>query len=194
MLFYATLSMGLLILFLCFGAMLSSMMPPKDGDFGLVEIDFSTLPEGTHRIIKFDNRPVILIHRSDAQREVARSQLATQEYRPLLNRAFYPTEPITEENSSVFGKGKFLIFNNYTPVFGCVTYYEMGDYDGWFDPCRANHYDLYGGFRKGADGFSLEIPRFHIVDDRRIVLVPRMSNIAPPRIRVQTDSKLTRQY
>ena len=59
----------------------------------------------------------------------------------------------------------FFVLAKNPERFGCVVHHRMGDYGGFFDPCRGSHFDLSGRIRKGAKLLNLIVLQAVVTDD-----------------------------
>ncbi len=126
---------------------------------GSIEIDLAQLEEGQQLKTLWRGKPVFVRHRTAAEIEAAEST-------PLDTLR----DPETDDARLIPGPSgqvdpKYLVMVGVCTHFGCVPVGEAGDYNGWYCPCHASHYDTSGRIRKGPAPKNMAIPPYAYVSD-----------------------------
>lgn len=121
-----------------------------------LEVDTSSIAEGTSTIVKWRGKPVFVKHRTDA--EIA--DAATVDISQLR-------DPETDAERAI--DPKWLVAIGVCTHLGCVPIANAGEYHGWFCPCHGSHYDTSGRIRKGPAPLNLEVPPYKKIDDKLII-------------------------
>lgn len=131
---------------------------------GNLEIDLNQIPEGETKTFDFKGSPVTVRHRTRAEIEKAQRLYGPGLRDPFANnQLLHEQDPATNENRSIAGKSAFIaVISTCTHTQKCATQPNMGDFNGWFCPCCATHYDLAGRVIKGIAPRNLLIPRYRL--------------------------------
>jgi len=124
-----------------------------------VEVDLSTIPEGTTQTVKWRGKPLFVRHRTQEEIDVARSV-------PVDTLPDPQTDDVRVKQS----KPEWLVVLGICTHLGCVPLGYSGDYNGWFCPCHGSHYDTSGRIRKGPAPANLEVPPYSFLSDDKIVV------------------------
>ncbi len=65
----------------------------------------------------------------------------------------------------------FIVSPISTAGLGCIVHTKAGDFDGFFDPCRGAHFDLWGRPRKGPTNENLKVPPHKINEQGQFVVI-----------------------
>lgn len=124
---------------------------------GSLEVDLSTLDEGSIVQVKWRGKPVFIKHRTadEIAVEAAVDMKDLRDAQSDLERVVDP---------------KFLVVIGICTHLGCVPIPNAGDFNGWFCPCHGSHYDLSGRIRKGPAPTNLEVPEYRFVEDKKIII------------------------
>jgi len=122
-----------------------------------VEVDLSTIAEGTSVTVKWRGKPLFIRHRTPQEIEAAVSA-------PLGELK----DPEVDEKRAK--KPEWLILLGICTHLGCVPLNNAGDYNGWFCPCHGSHYDTSGRIRKGPAPLNLEIPPYMYLEDTKVLV------------------------
>merc|ERR1719197_126695 len=138
--------------------LLSTMSPAADVlAMASVEVDLSTIPEGTTVTVKWRGKPLFIKHRTAQDIEIA-------------NSVDVSTLRDPQHDSERVQNPKYLILLGVCTHLGCVPVSDAGDYHGWFCPCHGSHYDISGRIRRGPAPLNLEIPPYKFTDDSTVVV------------------------
>eukprot|EP00798_Chlamydomonas_sp_ICE-L_P013246 gene13246-19082_t len=123
-----------------------------------LEVDLSSLEEGSTIVVKWRGKPVFIKYRSEediaAQTSVAMTVL--KDPQSDVERAVDP---------------KYLILVGICTHLGCVPIAGAGNYaGGWFCPCHGSHYDGSGRIREGPAPYNLEIPEYKYMGDNKLII------------------------
>jgi ubiquinol-cytochrome c reductase iron-sulfur subunit len=122
-----------------------------------VEVDLSTIPEGSTAVVKWRGKPLFIRHRNQREIDLARSVNLSELKDP--------------QNDDVrIKKPEWLILLGVCTHLGCVPINNAGDYGGWFCPCHGSHYDTSGRIRKGPAPLNLEIPPYQFLSDDKVLV------------------------
>jgi ubiquinol-cytochrome c reductase iron-sulfur subunit len=126
---------------------------------GSIEIDLSAIAEGQQLKTLWRGKPVFVRHRTAAEIEAAESVAVDALIDPQTDDERLVPGPSGEINP------KYLVMVGVCTHFGCVPVGESGDYDGWYCPCHASHYDTSGRIRKGPAPKNMAIPPYAYLSD-----------------------------
>ena len=138
--------------------LVDQMNPSKDVEaLSKVEIDLTSLSEGSSKTVMWRGKPIFIRHRTDQEIEDAGSA----DLSDLVHKA---------SDESRVKNPKSLVVVGVCTHLGCVPLGQKigdskGDYNGWFCPCHGSHYDTSGRIRKGPAPLNLEIPPYEFVSD-----------------------------
>ncbi len=140
---------------------IDSMNPAADvRALASTEVDLSPVEEGMAITIVWRGNPVFVRHRTAAEIEIARG-VALDDL------------PDPETDEARVQKAQWLIMIGLCTHLGCIPKGQRvgdnkGDWDGWFCPCHASHYDTSGRIRKGPAPRNLDVPPYEFLDDTTI--------------------------
>jgi len=123
-----------------------------------MEVDISSVAEGTATTVKWRGKPVFIRHRTSREIESARADDHASLRDPQTDAERFPTNE------------KFAVLIGVCTHLGCVPINAAGDYGGWFCPCHGSHYDTSGRIRKGPAPLNLLVPQYKFMSDTRILL------------------------
>lgn len=130
-----------------------------------VSIDFESLLEGQQMTFRYGGRPLFLRHRTQTEIDQARAtplgELIDEYNRYQNNVGTQRGEPALDQNRSIDPEGRYVLFVGICTHLGCIPIGDgMGDFNGWFCPCHAAHFDTSGRTRRGPAPENLYIPRY----------------------------------
>jgi len=140
---------------------IDSMNPAADvRALSSTEVDLSPVEEGMAITVIWRGNPVFVRHRTAADIEAARG-VALDDL------------PHPETDEARVQKAQWLIMVGICTHLGCIPKGQRvgdnkGEYDGWFCPCHASHYDTSGRIRKGPAPRNLDVPPYEFLDDTTI--------------------------
>ncbi|KAJ3129329.1 hsp70 nucleotide exchange factor fes1 [Nowakowskiella sp. JEL0407] len=123
-----------------------------------VEVDLTTIPEGTNVVLKWRGKPVMIRHRT--AEEIAEANSVD------LAELRHPETDVERTKDQ-----KWLVMLGICTHLGCVPIGDAGEYGGWFCPCHGSHYDISGRIRKGPAPLNLEIPEYDFNEDKTKVVI-----------------------
>jgi ubiquinol-cytochrome c reductase iron-sulfur subunit len=138
-----------------------SMNPAADvRALSSTEVDLSPVEVGMAITVIWRGNPVFVRHRTAAEIETARS-------------VDLDDLPDPETDEARVQKAQWLIMVGLCTHLGCIPKGQRvgdnkGDWDGWFCPCHASHYDTSGRIRKGPAPRNLDVPPYEFLDDTTI--------------------------
>jgi len=122
-----------------------------------IEVDLTTIPEGTGVTVKWRGKPLFIRHRT--AEEIAREEAV---------------EPSTlrhpQHDSERVQKPEWLVLLGVCTHLGCVPIANQGDFGGYYCPCHGSHYDASGRIRKGPAPLNLEVPEYTFTDDTTLLV------------------------
>jgi ubiquinol-cytochrome c reductase iron-sulfur subunit len=132
-----------------------------------IEVDISSLAEGTALTVKWRGRPVFIRHRTAREIEEAKAVAIDLLKDPLARNAnLAQDQPATDlARSAGEGRENWIVMVGVCTHLGCVPLGQAGDFGGWFCPCHGSHYDTAGRIRKGPAPENLAIPRFEFISE-----------------------------
>lgn len=129
-----------------------------------IEVDISSLTEGGSITVKWRGNPVFIRYRTAAEIEAARAVDLNELPDGLArNNNVDSAAPATDENRAT--NENYLVMVGVCTHLGCVPLGEAGDFNGWYCPCHASHYDTSGRIRKGPAPENLPVPEYTFVTD-----------------------------
>ncbi len=129
-----------------------------------IEVDISSLTEGGSITVKWRGNPVFIRYRTATEIEAARAvDLKELPDGLARNNNVDSAAPATDENRAT--NEKYLVMVGVCTHLGCVPLGEAGDFNGWYCPCHASHYDTSGRIRKGPAPENLPVPEYTFVTD-----------------------------
>jgi len=126
---------------------------------GSIEIDVSKIAEGQQLKMLWRGAPVFVRHRTAAEIEAAE----TVELSKLPDPQTDDSRLVAKPDGNI--DPRFLVMVGVCTHFGCIPVGESGDYDGWYCPCHASHYDTSGRIRKGPAPRNMAIPDYTYISD-----------------------------
>ncbi|MBM7068053.1 ubiquinol-cytochrome c reductase iron-sulfur subunit [Actibacterium sp. 188UL27-1] len=136
-------------------------------------IRLDKIAPGTQQTVISENEPVFVRHLTPAQRDEAREQIAAENlYNPLARNANLSAGLLAHQDTRMVAGHAIVIVTGRCTRRGCVPILDSGDFDGWFCPCCAAHYDVLGRIRKGIAPRNLAIPRYRVLSDHQVRLLP----------------------
>ena len=137
-----------------------------------VELDISSITEGSGIVIKWRGQPTFVRRRTVAEIEEARAT-PLEDLKDGDARSALVNEgaPATDEDRTI--KPEWLVLLGNCTHLGCVPLgtkegTERGEYGGWFCPCHGSHYDISGRIRKGPAPENLGVPPYEFLSDDKI--------------------------
>lgn len=131
--------MGVIILTSILWLLAVQLKPAKDVlSRNFLDIDLSKIPIGESARFNWAGEVIIVRHRT--KDEIARAQADD-----------FANLPDPEKDTDRVHRTEWLVISAFCGPFSAMLFDQKGDYDGWFCPGRANHYDTSGRFRKGID-------------------------------------------
>ncbi len=125
-----------------------------------IDVDLSPVEPGQQIVVKWQGKPVFVVHRTKKMIEEARA-VDVERLR----------DPATDQSRVKPGHEQWLIMIGICTHLGCVPIGpHEGDFDGWFCPCHGSHYDTAGRIRKGPAPKNLYLPPYRFVDGSHIVI------------------------
>jgi len=122
-----------------------------------VEVDLSTIPEGTTATIKWRGKPLFVRHRTQEEINVE-SVVSLADLR----------DP--QSDSDRIKKPEFAIVVGVCTHLGCIPLSNQGDFKGWYCPCHGSHYDTSGRIRKGPAPRNLDVPPMTFLSDSLVLV------------------------
>ncbi len=124
------------------------------------EVDLTPIDPGQQIVIKWQGKPVFVVHRTEKMIEEARAVDIS-----------HLRDPAPDEARVKPGHEKWLVMIGVCTHLGCVPIGpHEGDFDGWFCPCHGSHYDTAGRIRKGPAPKNLYLPPYKFVTDTQILI------------------------
>nr|WP_153530105.1 ubiquinol-cytochrome c reductase iron-sulfur subunit [Sinorhizobium meliloti] len=132
-----------------------------------IEVDVSSLVEGTSLTVKWRGRPVFIRNRTQQEIETAWAAALADLKDPLARNAnLVDDQPATDlARSAGEGRENWIVMIGVCTHLGCVPLGQAGDFGGWFCPCHGSHYDTAGRVRKGPAPENLAIPSFEFISE-----------------------------
>ena len=129
-----------------------------------IEVDISSLGEGASITVKWRGNPVFIRYRTATEIEDARSvDLGDLVDGLARNANLDNSAPATDENRAA--NDQFIVMVGVCTHLGCVPLGEAGDFNGWYCPCHASHYDTAGRIRRGPAPENLPVPQYEFLND-----------------------------
>ena len=126
---------------------------------GSIEIDLTKIAKGQQLKMLWRGKPVFVRHRTEAEIQMAETADPADLKDPQTDQ-----ERLIPDASGNL-RPEFLVMVGVCTHFGCVPVGEAGEFDGWYCPCHASHYDTSGRIRKGPAPKNMAIPPYSFVSD-----------------------------
>jgi ubiquinol-cytochrome c reductase iron-sulfur subunit len=126
---------------------------------GSIEIDLTKIAKGQQLKMLWRGKPVFVRHRTEAEIQMAETADPADLKDPQTDQ-----ERLIPDTSGNL-RPEFLVMVGVCTHFGCVPVGEAGEFDGWYCPCHASHYDTSGRIRKGPAPKNMAIPPYSFVSD-----------------------------
>jgi ubiquinol-cytochrome c reductase iron-sulfur subunit len=137
-----------------------TLWPAKDVfAAGIVEVDLRPIEVGQNFTVKWRNKPVFILRRTEEMVEKARAD------DPIVASMRDP-----ETDVDRCKKPEYLIVIGVCTHLGCIPQPLAGNFGGYFCPCHGSHYDLSGRLRQGPAPKNLEVPPNSYLDDFTVKL------------------------
>ncbi len=114
-----------------------------------IDVDLNTIQEGDTVTFKWNNRPVFVRNRSQA--EIDRDAKAPEN--DMKDPAADTTRVVLRDGQPQL---KWVIVLGACTHLGCVPNKNSGEYGGWFCPCHGSQFDTVGRIRKGPAARNLD--------------------------------------
>ena len=141
-----------------------------------VEVDVSKVEPGQRLTVKWRGKPVWLVHRTEEQL----AALGKHDDQLKDANSEFEQQPAYARNPLRSVKPEMLVLVGICTHLGCVPSYvpELAPqpFDsewqgGFFCPCHNSRFDLAGRVFDGSPApTNLEVPPYHYVDDRNVVI------------------------
>ena len=143
--------------------LVDSMNPAGDTlALSSVEVDISSIPEGSGITAVWRGKPIFLRHRTA-------EEIKTAENTPLSALI----EPASDASRTKDGHAQWIVLIGICTHLGCVPLGNKptdprGEYGGWFCPCHGSQYDVDGRVRHGPAPANLYLPPYAFVTDTKV--------------------------
>jgi ubiquinol-cytochrome c reductase iron-sulfur subunit len=141
-----------------------------------IEVDLSPVEPGHAITVIWRSEPIFIRNRTAEEIEKARAAPleALIDADARVTGAMFPL-PAADENRTKPGKEKWLIVVGLCTRDSCLLQGQKagewrGNYDGWFCPCCAAHYDTSGRTRTGIARQNLRVPPYRFMGESRVIL------------------------
>ena len=126
------------------------------------ELNLEPIKPGQRILVKWQGKPVFVMHRTKEQIETARS-------------ADLSTLPDPQKDEARTTKPEWLVVVGICTHLGCIPQGTKqgelrGEFNGWFCPCHGSHYDLSGRIRKGPAPNNLPVPKYAFPSDNVLLI------------------------
>ncbi len=142
--------------------LIDSMRPSADvGALATIDVDLSPIVPGQRVTVKWQGKPVFIVHRTEALIAQAR---ADDDNPALIDPAL---------DSARVERPEWLVVVGVCTHLGCIPRGQnvgdmRGPYGGWFCQCHGSIYDSAGRVRKGPAPRNLEVPPYTFLSDLMI--------------------------
>ncbi|XP_067011415.2 cytochrome b-c1 complex subunit Rieske, mitochondrial-like [Anabrus simplex] len=135
-----------------------SMAPSADVlALAKAEVNLTLIPEGSNLTLKWRNKPLFILHRTQEDIERERSvDISTLR------------DPQRDEDR--VQRPEWLVLIGVCTHLGCVPIPKAGDYHGFYCPCHGSHFDGAGRVRRGPAPINLVVPEYTFLNDTTIVV------------------------
>lgn len=140
--------------------LINQMNPSADVQaLASIQVDISTIEEGSQLTVKFLGKPVFIRHRTADEIAAAKDvDVNTLPDTSARNPNLAADALASDDNRAMAGKEEWLVMIGVCTHLGCVPLGEAGAYNGWFCPCHGSTYDTAGRIRSGPAPENLHIP------------------------------------
>jgi len=128
-------------------------------------IKVSDFNPGEVEIVSLNSRRVIVWRRNEADRTLAASQNAPEDWRHQNSRVLGKAESVFADDSNLTLNSEwFFALAEFTNPYKHLLL-RVGDFEGFFEGHYAIHFDLAGRVRKGYESTNLTVIEAEYVDD-----------------------------
>ena len=126
------------------------------------EVNLEPIKPGQRILVKWQGKPVFIMHRTKEQIEKMRGEDDAK-------------LPDPQKDADRTQKPEWLVVVGVCTHLGCIPTGTKqgevrGEYDGWFCPCHGSHYDLSGRIRKGPAPKNLPVPGYAFLPDGKVLI------------------------
>ncbi|MCU7611563.1 ubiquinol-cytochrome c reductase iron-sulfur subunit [Anaplasma capra] len=124
-----------------------------------VEVDLSSIKEGTTKIVKWQGKPVFIRRRTPEEIEEARAVDVSN-----------LRDPQSDQQRTRMESGEWLIMLGVCTHLGCVPVGAKNGEKGWYCPCHGSKYDTSGRVVSGPAPLNLPVPDYYFLNDNTVVI------------------------
>jgi ubiquinol-cytochrome c reductase iron-sulfur subunit len=121
-------------------------------------VGIADFKKGDVRILNLNEVPVVVWRRNAADMSMAEAQNDSTQW-PTTHS--FVTGPyglqFADDVNLTLNHEWFFAWARNPNAFGCVPIARAGDFEGFFDPCRGDHFDLSGRIRKGLGNDNMRV-------------------------------------
>ena len=128
-------------------------------------IQIAKYSPGDVEIVSLNNRRVIVWRRNEADRKLAASQNAPEEWRHQNSRILGKIETVFADDTNLTLNNEWFFALAEFPNKYQYLLLRNGDFQGFFEGRYAAHFDLAGRVRKGGGSTNLTVIESEYVDD-----------------------------
>lgn len=133
---------------------------------------------GDVKIVERSGLPIVIWRRSQDDIIQAKKQNNPRDWHIAQSKVFGEAGSVYASDDNLTLENEWFVAVAITSHrFSSVLEPRLGDFDGFFDLIRADHFDLSGRFRKGIAGENLKIIRTEYTNDRSQIRL----NLFPPQ-------------
>jgi ubiquinol-cytochrome c reductase iron-sulfur subunit len=120
-------------------------------------INTADFTAGTPTIVTLNRLPVIIWHRNTADIALAKKQ--DNDFQWLSEFSIVSSNPLVraKDINLTHNHEWFFAWAKNPTRFGCLVIPQMGDFHGFFDPCRGMHFDMAGRIQRGPSRKNLHV-------------------------------------
>jgi ubiquinol-cytochrome c reductase iron-sulfur subunit len=138
-----------------------------------VVVRLGGIQPGETKTISFEGNPVIIRRLTPGQLAEAKLvDLAALRDQSARNPNIVQDAMATVGNRIVDTKDTFVVAWGVCAKREWGVLVDGGDFGGWYCNNSAAHFDVLGRIRKGENGENLSIPRYSLIDEDTLVLLP----------------------
>ena len=144
-------------------------------------ISVTQFQRGVPMSMVLNGQPIVLWWRDADQMALAKQQDDPVLWRVPESFVSGQSQPLPAQDVNLTINGEWFVAWTVNPTgFGCVVMIEAGDFGGFFDPCRGDHFDLSGRIRKGIARQNLKVISAQFASDGQAL---RLNLSNPPKVK-----------
>ena len=141
------------------------LAPAQHKESNYLQVDLMDIGAGETKLYKYENSHVYIRHLTRDERYIAQDVSPSE----LRDKQSYSSR-FRLRPDGVLGSRYVVVYG--AGNTGCALIADKGDYNGWYDACRSDHYDVLGRIRKGIGNSNMTVPNYKYISNHEIRIFP----------------------